>query len=75
MLKEDDKDIRFESWNAKETDVINDLHLLTAKPALYLVNMSEKVGHPNPNPKVTLTLRKDPSPKLNMSEKARSGSG
>ena len=42
VLKEDDKDIRFESWNAKETDVINDLHLLTAKPALYLVNMSEK---------------------------------
>merc|ERR1719199_771117 len=42
VLKEDDKDIRFESWNAKETDVINDMHLLTAKPALYLVNMSEK---------------------------------
>ena len=37
------QDIRFESWNTKETDVINDLHLLTAKPALYLVNMSEKV--------------------------------
>merc|ERR1712129_165017 len=42
VLREQDKDIRFETWNTKETDVINDLHLLTAKPALYLVNMSEK---------------------------------
>ena len=42
VLDTQDKDIRFESWNAKETEIINELHLLTAKPALYLVNMSEK---------------------------------
>merc|ERR1712129_234748 len=42
VLREQDKDVRFETWGTKETDVINDLHLLTAKPALYLVNMSEK---------------------------------
>jgi obg-like ATPase 1 len=42
VLDTQDKDIRFESWNTKETEIINELHLLTAKPALYLVNMSEK---------------------------------
>jgi len=36
------KDVRFGEWNNKEIDVINEYNLLTAKPALYLINMSEK---------------------------------
>jgi len=35
-------DVRFGTWNNKEIDVINEYNLLTSKPALYLVNMSEK---------------------------------
>jgi len=42
MLSVQDQDVRFGTWNTKETDVLNDLHLLTAKPAMYLINMSEK---------------------------------
>lgn len=34
--------IRFGEWPGKEIDVVNDLHLLTAKASIYLVNMSEK---------------------------------
>lgn len=34
--------MRFGDWPGKELDVLNDLHLLTAKTSLYLVNMSEK---------------------------------
>ena len=34
--------IRFGEWPGKEIDVVNDLHLLTAKTSLYLINMSEK---------------------------------
>ena len=56
VLREQDKDVRFETWGTKETEVINDLHLLTAKPALYLINMSEKArarahAHPRPRPR------------------------
>lgn len=42
FMRDENKDVRFKSWTAKETEIINELHLLTAKPALYLVNMSEK---------------------------------
>jgi len=42
VLKDEKKDVRFTTWNNKETDVLNDMHLLTAKPAMYLINMSEK---------------------------------
>ncbi|KAG8464862.1 hypothetical protein KFE25_010230 [Diacronema lutheri] len=39
------KDVRFAvnhyKWGYKEIDVLNELMLLTAKPAMYLVNMSE----------------------------------
>jgi len=42
VLKEQDKDVRFHEWKGKEIEVINELHLLTAKPAMYLINMSEK---------------------------------
>jgi len=33
--------IRFSEWKALEVDVLNTLNLLTAKPVVYLVNMSE----------------------------------
>ena len=35
------KDIRFGTWSPKEVDAINELNLLTAKPAIFLVNMSK----------------------------------
>jgi len=34
--------IRFETWGVKEIDIVNDLMLLTAKPVIYLINMSER---------------------------------
>jgi len=43
---EEGKDLRFAvshfKWGYKEIDVLNDCQLLTAKPAMYLVNMTEK---------------------------------
>lgn len=39
---EADKDVRFGDYNVKEIDVINPLNLLTAKPIIYLLNMSEQ---------------------------------
>ena len=33
---------RFESWNTKETDFLNETQLITAKPVVYLINLSEK---------------------------------
>ncbi|KAJ5160457.1 Obg-like ATPase 1 [Penicillium canariense] len=36
------KDIREGDWSPKEVEVINPLFLLTAKPCVYLVNLSEK---------------------------------
>ncbi|WFD16404.1 hypothetical protein MARU1_002441 [Malassezia arunalokei] len=41
-LQEDNMDVRKGDWNAKEVDVINSLLLLTAKPVIYLVNLSER---------------------------------
>ncbi|EKM57895.1 uncharacterized protein PHACADRAFT_251809 [Phanerochaete carnosa HHB-10118-sp] len=41
-LTEDHKDVRKGEWNNKEIDVVNGLQLLTAKPVIYLVNLSEK---------------------------------
>ncbi|KAF2791783.1 GTP-binding protein-like protein YchF [Melanomma pulvis-pyrius CBS 109.77] len=41
MLK-DGKDVRKGNWGPKEVEVINPLFLLTAKPVVYLVNLSEK---------------------------------
>ncbi|KAM5453914.1 HIR complex subunit [Microsporum audouinii] len=38
----DGNDIRKGDWGPKEVDVINPLFLLTAKPVVYLVNLSEK---------------------------------
>jgi len=34
------KPIRFVEWKANEVDAVNNLYLLTAKPVVYLVNMS-----------------------------------
>ena len=36
------KDVRKGNWSPKEVEVINPLFLLTAKPVVYLVNLSEK---------------------------------
>lgn len=36
------KQVRCGQWTNKEIDFINTLHLLTAKPAVFLVNVSEK---------------------------------
>ncbi|KAJ5946633.1 Obg-like ATPase 1 [Penicillium verhagenii] len=38
----DGKDIRQGDWTPKEVEAINPLFLLTAKPVVYLVNLSEK---------------------------------
>lgn len=38
----DGKDVRHGNWDTKEVEVINTLLLLTAKPVVYLVNLSEK---------------------------------
>ncbi|POR38955.1 Obg-like ATPase 1 [Tolypocladium paradoxum] len=39
---QDGKDVRKGNWTPKEVEVINPLFLLTAKPVVYLVNLSEK---------------------------------
>ncbi|KAJ4341779.1 Obg-like ATPase [Didymella glomerata] len=41
MLK-DGKDVRKGNWSPKEVETINPLFLLSAKPVVYLVNLSEK---------------------------------
>ena len=39
---EDKKDLRSGDWTGKEIEYINTLLLLTAKPVIYLMNLSEK---------------------------------
>ncbi|PWN48718.1 hypothetical protein IE53DRAFT_370369 [Violaceomyces palustris] len=41
-VQEDNRDVRKAEWNNREIDIINDLKLLTAKPVIYLVNLSER---------------------------------
>jgi obg-like ATPase 1 len=41
-ISEDKKDVRDGDWTGKEIEVINTWYLLTAKPVVYLVNLSEK---------------------------------
>lgn len=36
------RDVRKGEWSSAQVNVINSLHLLTAKPMIYLVNTSEK---------------------------------
>lgn len=42
LVAEDKQDIRVVEWNSKEIEFLNPLTLLTAKPVIYLVNVSEK---------------------------------
>ncbi|KAK9460728.1 P-loop containing nucleoside triphosphate hydrolase protein [Lipomyces oligophaga] len=39
---EDGKRVAKGSWTSKEVEVINQMQLLTAKPAIYLINLSER---------------------------------
>ncbi|KAF7039333.1 hypothetical protein CFC21_049348 [Triticum aestivum] len=39
---QDGKDVRLGEWKAAEIEILNAFQLLTAKPVVYLVNMSEK---------------------------------
>ncbi|KAJ3189231.1 Obg-like ATPase [Gaertneriomyces sp. JEL0708] len=39
---DDKKDVREGLWNGKEIELINSLHLITAKPVVYLCNLSER---------------------------------
>ncbi|KAI8052400.1 GTP-binding protein YchF [Syncephalis plumigaleata] len=41
-VQKDNKDIRKGDWSNKEIEVINSLHLITAKPVIYLINLSQK---------------------------------
>lgn len=38
---EEGTDVRFGDWTAREIEILNEYQLLTAKPAVYLVNMSK----------------------------------
>jgi len=42
LLKDDKKHVRFAEWNAAEIEHLNNYLLLTSKPQIYLVNLSEK---------------------------------
>ncbi|KAG0711633.1 Obg-like ATPase 1 [Chionoecetes opilio] len=42
FLKEDKKQVRFADWNTNEIEVLNRHLLITTKPMIYLVNLSEK---------------------------------
>ncbi|KHN83895.1 Obg-like ATPase 1 [Toxocara canis] len=42
LLEEDGRPVRLEIWNEKEIEILNHHLLLTAKPIVYLVNLSEK---------------------------------
>lgn len=39
----DGSDVRLGDWTAREIEVLNTWQLLTAKPVVYLVNLSAKV--------------------------------
>ncbi|KAG0238766.1 hypothetical protein BGW42_002632 [Actinomortierella wolfii] len=41
MVREDNKDVRSGDYTNKEVEIINSLMLLTAKPVIYLCNLSE----------------------------------
>lgn len=42
LLEEDKKHVRFCEWDAKEIEVLNKHLLISSKPMIYLVNLSEK---------------------------------
>ena len=39
---EQGKDVRLGDWKAPEVELLNTIQLLSAKPVVYLVNMTEK---------------------------------
>ncbi|GAV30615.1 hypothetical protein PMKS-004129 [Pichia membranifaciens] len=41
-LLEDGQRVANQNWNAKEVEIINSMYLLTAKPSIYLINLSER---------------------------------
>jgi len=41
-LLKDRKQIRFAEWKVNEIEILNNLQLLTAKPVVYIINMTEK---------------------------------
>ncbi|KAL2341552.1 hypothetical protein Fmac_009492 [Flemingia macrophylla] len=41
-LLEEGKDVRLGDWKAADIEILNNFQLLTAKPVVYLVNMTEK---------------------------------
>ncbi|KNC97877.1 GTP-binding protein YchF [Spizellomyces punctatus DAOM BR117] len=42
LVVDDKKDVRDGEWNGKEIEIINTLQLITAKPVVYLCNLSER---------------------------------
>nr|CAH8872134.1 unnamed protein product [Trichobilharzia regenti] len=42
MLVNDKRSVRFGDWNVSEVEILNEHLFITAKPVIYLVNMSEK---------------------------------
>jgi obg-like ATPase 1 len=42
VLEEEKKDVRFGTWSSGDIEVLNKHLFLTAKPVMYLVNLSEK---------------------------------
>jgi len=42
LLKQHNKPVRFGDWKIGEVEYVNNLQMLTAKPVVYLVNMSEE---------------------------------
>jgi len=41
-VRDEKKEVRFGDWSAREIEWLNDLQLITAKPVVYLVNMTEE---------------------------------
>ncbi|XP_066263762.1 obg-like ATPase 1 isoform X2 [Branchiostoma lanceolatum] len=42
LLTEEKKPVRFVEWNAQEIEILNKHLLITSKPMIYLINLSEK---------------------------------
>ncbi len=41
LLADEEKHVRFVAWNEREVELLNQHLLLTAKPMVYLINLSE----------------------------------
>ena len=42
LLRDEKKHVRFADWTAAEIEILNTYLLLTSKPQIYLINLSEK---------------------------------